>query len=241
MLNQDKINQALQKLGITSLNDMQQSVLEAGTKKDLVLLSPTGSGKTLAFLLPLLPVLVPEEKTQVLVIAPSRELALQIESVFRSLGTGFKVTCCYGGHPFQVEKRSLEHPPVLLVGTPGRMLDHIEKGNLSLQSVHTVILDEFDKSLELKFVPEMKKIMARLPQVRRKVLTSATEAIEIPEFIHLYQPIRISYLTATKSLKGLKLYQVRSPQKDKLMSLYGLLGELNWHWYSAIIGSQLSG
>lgn len=227
MLNQDKINQALQKLGITSLNDMQQSVLEAGTKKDLVLLSPTGSGKTLAFLLPLLPVLVPEEKTQVLVIAPSRELALQIESVFRSLGTGFKVTCCYGGHPFQVEKRSLEHPPVLLVGTPGRMLDHIEKGNLSLQSVHTVILDEFDKSLELKFVPEMKKIMARLPQVRRKVLTSATEAIEIPEFIHLHQPIRISYLTATKSLKGLKLYQVRSPQKDKLMSLYGLLGELN--------------
>ena len=211
MLNQDKINQALQKLGITSLNDMQQSVLEAGTKKDLVLLSPTGSGKTLAFLLPLLPVLVAEEKTQVLVIAPSRELALQIESVFRSLGTGFKVTCCYGGHPFQVEKRSLEHPPVLL----------------SLQSVHTVILDEFDKSLELKFVPEMKKIMARLPQVRRKVLTSATEAIEIPEFIHLHQPIRISYLTATKSLKGLKLYQVRSPQKDKLMSLYGLLGELN--------------
>ena len=99
-------------------------------------------------------------------------------------------------------------------------MDHIEKGNLSLQSVHTVILDEFDKSLELKFVPEMKKIMARLPQVRRKVLTSATEAIEIPEFIHLHQPIRISYLTATKSLKGLKLYQVRSPQKDKLMSLY---------------------
>ena len=92
MLNQDKINQALQKLGITSLNNMQQSVLEAGTKKDLVLLSPTGSGKTLAFLLPLLPVLVAEEKTQVLVIAPSRELALQIESVFRSLGTGFKVT-----------------------------------------------------------------------------------------------------------------------------------------------------
>lgn len=139
MSNQDKISEALQRLGIASLNDMQRSVLEAGTKKDMVLLSPTGSGKTLAFLLPLLPILTPEEKTQVMVIAPSRELALQIESVFRSLGTGLKVTCCYGGHPFQVEKRSLEHPPVLLVGTPGRILDHIEKGNLSLQSVHTVI------------------------------------------------------------------------------------------------------
>lgn len=227
MSEQNIIEQSLKKIGIQQLNEMQQTVLNAGTRKDLILLSPTGSGKTLAFLLPLLPQLKNEERIQVMVIAPSRELALQIESVFRSLGTGMKVTCCYGGHPFQIEKRSLEHPPVLLVGTPGRILDHLEKGNLDLYSIHTIVLDEFDKSLEMKFIPEMKKIITRLPRLRRKILTSATEAIEIPAFIGLNQPLRISYLSATKSLKGLKLYQVKSPQKDKLESLYALLGELN--------------
>ncbi len=213
-------------MGIASLNGMQSAVMEAGVERDLVLLSPTGSGKTLAFLLPLLPLLAAEEKTQAMVIVPSRELALQIESVFHSLGTGLKATCCYGGHPFQIERRSLEHPPVLLIGTPGRILDHLEKGNLSLQSVHTVILDEFDKALELKFVPEMRKIMSRLPRARRTVLTSATEAIEIPEFVRLHRPVRISCPAAPESAERLKIYRVRSPQKDRQACLYGLLGEL---------------
>ena len=155
------------------------------------------------------------------------ELALQIESVFRSLGSGLKVTCCYGGHPFQTERRSLEHAPAVWIGTPGRILDHLEKGSVAVDAVHTVILDEFDKSLELKFVPEMKKILARLPRVRRRVLTSATEAVEVPPFVGLTNPFRLSYLTAQKSLKGLRLYLVKSPERDKLVCLYSLLGELN--------------
>ena len=141
------IRKALRKLGIEALNPMQREVLASDVRRDLLLLSPTGSGKTLAFLLPLLPQLRPEERVQVLVIAPSRELALQIESVFRSLGSGLKVTCCYGGHPFQTEHRSLEHAPAVWIGTPGRILDHLEKGRVAVDAVHTVILDEFDKSL----------------------------------------------------------------------------------------------
>lgn len=223
-LQQDKINQALQRLGIAELNAMQQAALEAGTARDLVLLSPTGSGKTLAFLLPLLPELEDTGRVQVLVVVPSRELALQIDRVFRAMGTGLKATCCYGGHPFQTEKRSLEQPPAVLIGTPGRLLDHLEHGDMDLRGVHTVILDEFDKSLELKFVPEMKRILAQMPGVRRRVLTSATAAIEVPEFVGLRRPLELSFLEDKP--RGLKLYAVHSPEIDKLDTLYKLLGEL---------------
>ncbi len=228
MIKDEIINQALANTGIEKLNEMQQAVLDAGTTKDMVLLSPTGSGKTLAFLLPLLTTLTNEDKKiQALIIAPSRELALQIETVFRSLGAGYKVNCCYGGHPLRTEKKSLEHPPSVLIGTPGRLVDHIERGNVNLDTVHTLILDEFDKSLELGFLEEMKEILSYLPSVRRRVLTSATAAVDIPPFTGISSPIRLSFLSDTKESKGLTVHVVRSPQKDKLETLYGLLGELN--------------
>ena len=195
MTNEEIIARALSNTGIAALNEMQQAVLDAGTTKDLLLLSPTGSGKTLAFLLPLLTTLTEEEKKiQALIIAPSRELAIQIETVFRSLGAGYKVNCCYGGHPLRIESRSLEHPPTVLIGTPGRILDHLDRGNIQLDGVRTWVLDEFDKSLELGFLDEMKKIASHLPNVRRRVLTSATEAVEVPDFVGMRRPIRLSFL-----------------------------------------------
>lgn len=228
-MNQNEIiSRALANTGIEKLNEMQQAVLDAGTTKDMVLLSPTGSGKTLAFLLPLLTTLTGEErKIQALIIAPSRELALQIETVFRSLGAGYKVNCVYGGHPLRTEKKSLEHPPTVLIGTPGRILDHIERGNVDLDTVRTLILDEFDKSLELGFLSEMKEILSHLPAVRRRVLTSATEAVDIPPFTGITSPIRLSFISEMDTNKGLTVRVVNSPVKDKLETLYGLLGELN--------------
>lgn len=222
------ITRALANTGIEALNEMQQAVLNAGTTKDMVLLSPTGSGKTLAFLLPLLNTLTGEEKKiQALIIAPSRELALQIETVFRSLGAGYKVNCCYGGHPIRTEKKSLEHPPTVLIGTPGRIVDHLERGNIDLDTVRTLVLDEFDKSLELGFLTEMKEILAHLPGVRRRVLTSATAAVDIPPFTGIASPVRLSFLPEARSeSKGLTVRIVNSPQKDKLETLYKLLGEL---------------
>lgn len=203
MQNNPIIKQALNGTGITELNEMQQAVLKAGTSRDMILLSPTGSGKTLAFLLPLLSTFTNEEKKiQALIIAPSRELALQIESVFRSLGSGYKVNCCYGGHPMRTEKKSLEHPPTLLIGTPGRLVDHIERGNVDLETVRTLILDEFDKSLELGFTEEMKVILSHLPRVKRRVLTSATSAIEIPAFTGITEPVRLSFLEDKKKEEG---------------------------------------
>lgn len=227
MANEEIIARSLSNIGIESLNEMQEAVLEAGTSKDMILLSPTGSGKTLAFLLPLLSTLNSDEQgVQALIIAPSRELALQIETVFRSLGTGFKVNCCYGGHPIRTEKKSLEHAPAVLIGTPGRILDHIEKGNVDLSTVRTLVLDEFDKSLELGFTEEMKDILSHLPGVRRRVLTSATEGVEVPSFTGVRNPVKLSFLNNTKELKELTLRVVQSPDKDKLDTLYRLLGEL---------------
>lgn len=224
----ERIARALASAGIETLNEMQQAALEAGTTKDMILLSPTGSGKTLAFLLPLLTTLTNEERTiQALIVAPSRELALQIETVFRSLGTGYKVNCCYGGHPLRTEKKSLEHPPTVLIGTPGRIVDHIERGNVNLDTVRTFILDEFDKSLELGFTDEMKEILSHLPNVRRRVLTSATESVEIPAFTRINAPVRLSFLSDVPATKGLTVHIVKSPVKDKLETLYKLLGELD--------------
>ncbi len=224
---EDILLRALSNMGITELNEMQRAVLDAGTTKDMVLLSPTGSGKTLAFLLPLLQVLTGDDrKTQALIIAPSRELAMQIEGVMRSLGTGYKINCCYGGHPMRTEKKSLEHPPTVLIGTPGRILDHIERDHIQLDYIRTLILDEFDKSLELGFLREMKAILSHLTGVRRRILTSATAAVEIPAFTGIMNPVRLSFLTEEKTLKGLRVHVVQSPVKDKLDTLYGLLGEL---------------
>ena len=117
---------SLQALGISSLNEMQETSLKAHRETDhIILLSPTGSGKTLAFLLPLLENLASDNtKAQAIILTPSRELALQIEQVFRSLKSGFKVVCCYGGHDINAESRSLAYTPTLIIGTPGRILDH---------------------------------------------------------------------------------------------------------------------
>ncbi|MCD7937110.1 MAG: DEAD/DEAH box helicase [Tannerellaceae bacterium] len=228
MIEEELLARVLANVGIEQLNEMQEAVLEVGTSRDLVLLSPTGSGKTLAFLLPLLETFSGEEKKiEALVIAPSRELALQIEAVFRSMATGYKVNCCYGGHPMRTEKKALEHPPTLLIGTPGRIVDHLERGHLDLDTVHTLVLDEFDKSLELGFTKEMKEILSHLPNTRRRVLTSATEGIEIPPFTGIRNPARLSYLSDVKETKNLALRLVNSPVKDKLETLYKLLGELD--------------
>lgn len=203
---------------------MQLASLEANkTGHDIVLLSPTGSGKTLAFLLPvlnLIDIAVPD--VQVLILAPSRELALQIEQVFRALGTVYKVNCCYGGHPMKVEKNNLKHPPAVLIGTPGRIADHIRRDTFETNGIHTIILDEFDKSLEFGFQEEMSFIISELHHVKKRILTSASEAIEIPAFTGVTSPVRLNFLSDTPP-QGLKLKAVVSEGRDKLDALFALI------------------
>lgn len=220
-------SEMLAKLGIKGLNPMQKEVLQVlKTSEDTILLSPTGSGKTLAFLLPIIESLDPEcKEIQVLIIVPSRELALQIEQVVRELGSGYKANAIYGGRAGAKDKIDLQHPPAILIGTPGRIADHIERESFAVKSIRTLVLDEFDKSLEIGFEKEMKAIVWELPQVRRKILTSATEPKSIPEFIGLRDPFYINYLD--EKINKLSIKIIKSPDKDKLETLGQLIQKLD--------------
>jgi Superfamily II DNA and RNA helicases len=217
----------LDSMGFESLNEMQKEMSESfNNNNNIVLLSPTGTGKTLAFLLPLTFSLDKGNNPQALIIVPSRELAIQIDRVFKSMNTSLRSCCCYGGHDIKKEKLSLESNPDLVIGTPGRILDHMQHGNFITDSIHSLVLDEFDKSLELGFTEEMSEIIQNLGSLKKRILTSATSAIEIPEYTGVKSPYTISFLKDDNSNKKLKIYQVASPINDKLDTLYGLICEL---------------
>lgn len=222
------VKRGLANLGIEQLNTMQEQSLEVfKTGQDMVLLSPTGSGKTLAFLLPLLGILDKSvEQVQTLVLAPSRELALQIEQVFRRLGTGFKVNCCYGGHALKTEINNLKHPPAVLIGTPGRIADHLRRESFDPSFIRTVVLDEFDKALELGFQQEMKEIIRQLKRVKQRLLTSATHMDEIPAFTGLTNPQELNFINDSKAPAGLSLKAIRSEGRDKLDAFFRLVCHL---------------
>lgn len=221
------IPDALSNLQIKSLNPMQEASLEANASNDsVVLLADTGSGKTLAFLLPVAQLLKKEKPVcQALIVVSSRELALQIEQVFKKMGTGFKITCCYGGHLRETEENNLKQAPSLIVGTPGRLADHIRRGNIITSHIETLVLDEFDKSLEQGFEAEMSFIISSLPALKKRILTSATVAVEIPDFVGLKKPVEINFLTGEKS-EALAVQMVRSADVDKSKTLFDLICSL---------------
>lgn len=222
----NEIEDALRNLKIEALNPMQEAALRAGReKKDLVLLSPTGSGKTVAFLLPLLEILKKEENgVQALILVPSRELALQIESVFKAMATEFGIMSCYGGRPAAEEKKTMFGvQPSVIVGTPGRMNDHLSKGNIDPATIRTLVIDEFDKCLEFGFQDEMQEVTGYLHGLEKRILLSATDAEEIPRFTGLGETIKLDFLDPEAAVSRLSLMQVLSPDKDKLETLYKLL------------------
>ncbi|MDW7691585.1 DEAD/DEAH box helicase [Flammeovirgaceae bacterium SG7u.111] len=214
----------LKKLGIEGLNKMQKDAHKAIlAENDTILLSPTGTGKTLAFLLPILSQLNPDlDQVQVLILVPSRELAIQIEQVTREMGSGYKVNAVYGGRAGSKDKEDLKHPPAILIGTPGRIADHLRRKTFSTKHIKTLVLDEFDKSLEVGFEFEMREILELLPYLQKKILTSATQGVEIPEFVGINQPDFLDF-SDTKT-DQLTLKAIISPSENKLNTLVRLLG-----------------
>jgi len=206
-----------------------ESLEKAQSGSDLVLLSATGSGKTLAFLLPLAERLKESKNTvQALILVPSRELALQIEQVFRQMGLKFKVNCCYGGHSLKTEKNNFLQPPALLIGTPGRIAHHLRIGTFKTEDLEMLVLDEFDKSLEFGFQEEMAFIISRLPSLKQRMLTSATALAEIPGFAGLKSPVSLNFLGENAPLESrLSLKYLRAADTDKLQMLLALMCYLN--------------
>lgn len=219
-------NHLLANLKIERLNPMQEAVGKAyAENKNLVVLSPTGSGKTLAFLLPLVQSLSPDvDVPQAVVLVPSRELALQIEGVFKSMNTSLRVMSCYGGRPAMDEHRTMRNlKPQVIIGTPGRMNDHLGKGNIEVEALRTLVIDEFDKCLEFGFQEEMSQVLAKLPALFRRVLLSATDCEEIPLFTGMERMVKLDFLGEGNLAERLDLRIVHSPEKDKLDTLYRLL------------------
>ena len=223
------IQKILTKLHISELNEMQQHAAEAilGSDGDVVLLSPTGTGKTLAYLLPLVQLLDGTTNTvQALVITPGRELALQSHQVLKSMGCGLRSTACYGGRAAMDEHKVLkEVRPQIVFGTPGRLNDHLDKENFSRYGIRYLVIDEFDKCLEMGFQAEMEKLIKSLPGLQRRILLSATNTEEIPQFVNMSKKgTLIDFLPDDEQTsERITLYEVHSPQKDKLETLKQLL------------------
>lgn len=216
----------LNKLKIEQLNPMQEEAHKViNSNSEVILLSPTGTGKTVAFLLPIIASLDTNSlEVQTLIIVPSRELALQIEQVTREMGTGYKVNAMYGGRVGSKDKIDLKHRPAILIGTPGRIADHLRRESFSTEYIKTLVLDEFDKSLEVGFEDEMYDIVKALPNVKKKILTSATKEIEIPRFVSLKNPVTIDYLE--EGVAKLEVKTVLSLSKDKLETLVEVLSHI---------------
>lgn len=215
-------------LGIERLNEMQEAAQEAILENNnTLLLSPTGSGKTLAFLLPIFEILQPEIlSVQCLIIVPSRELGLQIEQVWKKMGTGYKANVCYGGHSIDTEIKNLSNPPAVLIGTPGRLADHIERETFRTDKIQTLVLDEFDKSLQLGFHEEMSYIISRLPKLNKRVLVSATSDIEIPKYTRVVNPEILDFIPKNEEKTNLSMKMVVSKEKDKINTLFNLICSL---------------
>lgn len=215
----------LKNLSIDAFNEMQEDFISQAAKNDnIMLLAPTGSGKTLAYLIPMVDALQEDlREVQALIIVPSRELAIQIEQVFKSMKTNLKVSTVYGGHAMKVEQNSLSEAPAVVIGTPGRLSDHVQKGSFEIQGIRMVILDEFDKSLQMGFHEQLRVIFRGLKtQTQRYILTSATVLERLPDFIPFQKPFTVNYLEEVDDSK-LELKLIHTSSKEKVQVLMRLV------------------
>lgn len=205
----------------------ERSLADLKPGNSLILIAPTGTGKTLAYLLPIINMIDPVgEGVQILILTPTRELAIQIEEVIRKMKTGFKVNACYGGHPLKTETYNFRQPASVIVGTPGRMTDHINRGSFDASTIKFLILDEYDKSLELGFSNEMEFICRNLPGVSTRVLTSATKPDEIPDYLGVSDLITLDFSEKTTNHK-LRFAMFRVDGEDKPEALFRLICSFN--------------
>lgn len=213
--------------GVQQLNPMQRAVADARAGR-LILLAPTGSGKTLAFTVPMVQRLSHDAAgVQAVIVAPTRELVIQIADVVRPVASGYKTVSLYGGHPMQDEINSMSPVPDIIVATPGRLLDHLLRGTADIATASQLVLDEYDKSLELGFHDQMRRIVRRTRRLKYVMLTSATPLSEMPDFLDLSQAKVLDFSAKAQAPRErMSISLVRSEDKDKLLSLLRLLRSL---------------
>lgn len=227
-----KTNELTKKMGINDLNNMQKSVINAieNTNANLMVLSATGTGKTLSYLLPLVKLIdTTTTKLQAIVVVPGRELAIQSYNVLNELVTNVRGYACYGGRAAMNEHRQIRSiNPHIIFTTPGRINDHIDKNNITTTNLKWLVIDEFDKCLEIGFQKEMLSLIKKLPVNIRQILLSATPAEEMSCQNFLKNDFSIiDFISKSSQISNrIQTYQIKSPQKDKLQILGQLLCQL---------------
>jgi len=213
------------RLGIVAPNAMQLAVWACDAQR-IVVLSPTGSGKTVAFAGAMLQRMSQScGSVQAVILAPSRELVLQISEVVRRMCVGYKVVALYGRHSMADEVAALGVTPDIIVATPGRMLDHLQRHTADLSNLAIIVIDEYDKALEMGFHDEMRRICARM-RIRHAILTSATAIAEMPGFIDMSGAETIDFSSSASPRSRTNIARVESPARDKLRTLADLLHSL---------------
>ncbi|HEY4474349.1 MAG TPA: DEAD/DEAH box helicase [Candidatus Paceibacterota bacterium] len=195
---------------------------------DVVGIANTGTGKTAAFLIPLINKVILNRKEMVLIVVPTRELALQIESELQGFTRGMRIfsVCCVGGASMGRQISQLRNQYNFIIGTPGRLKDHIEHGFIRLANFRTIVLDEADRMLDMGFINDMRFVMAGMPKERQTLFFSATLSRDIDNLIYefLRQPVKISVKTRDTA-KNVEQDVVRMDGKDKVEVLHDLLSK----------------
>ena len=226
----DRLLRALDNLKITTPTPIQVQAIPAGLEgKDLVGIAQTGTGKTLAFGLPMIQRLM-GGTAQGLIVLPTRELALQVDEALRNVAFSFglRTAVLIGGASMSMQIRALQQRPRIIIGTPGRINDHLQQKILTLSNIAIVVLDEADRMLDMGFAPQIKKIMQVLPRERQMMLFSATMPNEIFSIARTYMklPLRIEIARAGTTAENVsqELFVVNKHDKirllDKLLSEY---------------------
>lgn len=183
--------------GITSPSPIQDQAIPLIMEgRDVIGLAETGTGKTAAFLLPLIQKTLTQGKQQTLILTPTRELALQAEAEFRKFGAAFKLyaTSCVGGTSIRPQIRALKRNNHFIIGTPGRILDLIDRGDLRTEKINNVVLDEADRMLDMGFIHDMRKILENVTKNRQTLFFSATMTTEAERLVNdfMHSPVSIS-------------------------------------------------
>ena len=226
----EEIIKAVAKMGFTEMTPVQAKTLPLMMEgRDVIAIAPTGTGKTCAFGIPMLEYInLNDKRVQELVLAPTRELSLQITEELRALARnipGVRIACLYGGQPIVKQQSQLKQNPQIIVATPGRLLDHMNRGNVRLDSVHTMVLDEADEMLNMGFVKDVTKIIEATPNDRELVLFSATTNQDVMTIAWKYQqdPVEVVIPATKENRPQITQYVINTERESKYENLLYLL------------------
>ncbi len=227
----EAIMKALDKKGFTQATAIQGGAIPYFMQwRDVVAKAPTGTGKTYAFGIPMVEHVDPEsDQVQGLILAPTRELAVQIRDELRDLCAfreGVRIVCLYGGQPIDKQITQLKNRPQIVVATPGRLMDHMKRRTVRLDGVQTVVLDEADRMLDMGFIQDVTRILDKIPHRKNLGLFSATISREVMDISWVYQrdPVEITVRPVEENRPDIQQYRIDlEGREQKLETLIALL------------------